>query len=226
MSTALLELACDCLGELADEVVFVGGAAVGLWISDPGAPTPRVTNDVDVIIVATYAEYDGFAQRLRARGLRSDATVICRHRHASGLILDVMPTDSAVLGFTNRWYREAVGAAGTVALPSGRMIRAVRPPWLVATKLEAFAGRGRDDPITSADFEDLVRLVDGRPELAGEIAAAPVELRKDVAAAFDRFAARADFREIVEAALPLEAGSSGRVEVVAGRWRAIAGRSG
>ncbi len=223
MSTDLLELACDCLGGLAGEVVFVGGAVVALWISDPAAPTPRVTNDVDVILVATYAEYGAFAERLRARDLRPDPSVICRHRHPSGLIVDVMPTDAAVLGFTNRWYRDAVAGAVTVALPSGRTVRAVTPPWLVATKLEAFAGRGRDDPLASADFEDVVRLVDGRPGLAEEIAAAPAELRDAVAEAFGRFAARSDFREIVEAALPLEAGSAGRVEVVAGRWRAIAG---
>jgi len=225
VSRALLELACDCLGELTDEVVFVGGATVGLWITDPGAPAPRVTNDVDVIIVATYAEYDRFAERLRVRDLQPDPSVVCRHRHPSGLVLDVMPTDPEVLGFTNRWYREAVAAAGTVTLSSGRAVRAVRPPWLVATKLEAFAGRGHGDPIASADFEDLVRLVDGRAELADEITAAPAELRDEVADGFARFAARADFREIVEAALPLEAGSAGRVEVVAGRWRSIAGRT-
>ena len=48
--------------------MFVGGAAVGLWISDPAAPAPRVTNDVDVILVATYAESGAFAERLRAAG--------------------------------------------------------------------------------------------------------------------------------------------------------------
>jgi hypothetical protein len=226
VSTALLELACDCLGGLADEVVFVGGAAVGLWISDPAAPPPRVTNDVDVILVATYAEYGAFAERLRARGMTPDTSVICRHRHASGLILDVMPTDAGVLGFTNRWYRDAVADAGSVGLPSGRTIRAVRPPWLVATKLEAFAGRGRDDPIASADVEDIVRLVDGRPELAGEIASAPPELRDHAAGGLARLAARPDFLEVVEAALPLEAGSAARAEVVTGRWRAIAKAQG
>jgi hypothetical protein len=46
----LLELATSALGELRDEVVFVGGATVELWISDPGAPEFRPTDDVDVVV--------------------------------------------------------------------------------------------------------------------------------------------------------------------------------
>lgn len=205
-------------------MVFVGGATIGLWISDPAAPPPRATNDVDVILVATYSAYDAFAERLRARGLRPDPDVICRHRHRpTGLILDVMPTDSSVLGFANRWYGGAVDSAAAVVLPSGRTVRAVPPAWLVATKLEAFAGRGRSDPIASADVEDLVRLIDGRPELGAEIAAAPDGLRAYVADGFERLSRRPDFLEVIEAALPLGAESAPRAEVVARRWRSIAG---
>lgn len=39
MSVELLELGASALGELAGEVVFVGGATVVLWITDP--PLPR-----------------------------------------------------------------------------------------------------------------------------------------------------------------------------------------
>lgn len=52
MSIALLELAAATLGGLVDEVVFTGGATVGLWITDPAAPQPRPTEDVDVIVLA------------------------------------------------------------------------------------------------------------------------------------------------------------------------------
>jgi hypothetical protein len=53
MSVELLELAAVALGDLLDEVVFVGGATVGLWITDPAAPAPRPTKDVDVIVEVT-----------------------------------------------------------------------------------------------------------------------------------------------------------------------------
>lgn len=50
MSVELLERAAAALGELSAEVVFVGGATVSLWITDPGAPPPRPTLDVDVVV--------------------------------------------------------------------------------------------------------------------------------------------------------------------------------
>ena len=50
MSIVLLELAADVLGDLVEEVVFVGGASVPLWITDPAAQSPRPTVDVDVVV--------------------------------------------------------------------------------------------------------------------------------------------------------------------------------
>jgi len=37
------------LAELRDRVVFLGGAAIPVLVTDPGAPPPRVTDDVDAI---------------------------------------------------------------------------------------------------------------------------------------------------------------------------------
>lgn len=38
MSIELLETAAEALDDLLDQVVFLGGATVSLWITDPGAP--------------------------------------------------------------------------------------------------------------------------------------------------------------------------------------------
>lgn len=53
-----------------------------------------------------------------------------------------------------------------------------RPPFLLATKLEAHLGRGGGDLRGSRDFADIVALIDGRGELAAEIHEAPVEVRR------------------------------------------------
>lgn len=45
----ILTLAVNQLGELADDMVFLGGCATGLLISDTAAPPIRVTRDVDAI---------------------------------------------------------------------------------------------------------------------------------------------------------------------------------
>lgn len=55
---AMLILTIDKLGELADEMVFLGGCATGLLITDPAAPPIRVTRDVDAIVqVVSRADY-------------------------------------------------------------------------------------------------------------------------------------------------------------------------
>jgi hypothetical protein len=73
LSIELLELAADGLGPLLDEVVFVGGATVTLWITDPGAPPVRPTKDVDVVVeVATRSAFHDFEARLRHRGFAED----------------------------------------------------------------------------------------------------------------------------------------------------------
>ena len=54
----MLEMAADHLGPLLEEVVFLGGATVEFWISDPAAPEFRPTVDVDVVVeIATKADY-------------------------------------------------------------------------------------------------------------------------------------------------------------------------
>jgi hypothetical protein len=44
-----VELVATALGPLRDELVFVGGCAVGLLMSDPGATPIRATIDVDLV---------------------------------------------------------------------------------------------------------------------------------------------------------------------------------
>ena len=101
MSALQLETAATILGPVLDEVVFVGGATIHLWLTEPGAPPARATDDVDVICeVATRAEYYRLGSRLRDRGLHEiiDEPVICRWRSADPqLVLDVMPTDPDIL---------------------------------------------------------------------------------------------------------------------------------
>ena len=121
----ILTMAVSKLGPVADEMVFLGGCATGLMITDPAAPPVRVTTDVDVITeVATLGEYYQLAERLRQRGFvedQSQGAPICRWRLES-TILDIMPTKPDVLGFGNQWYEPAVAAAEFVELPSGKSI--------------------------------------------------------------------------------------------------------
>lgn len=178
MSAELIETAAEALGPLLSDVVFVGGASIHLWVSDPAAPATRSTNDVDVIsAVAGKVGYYKLGERLRERGFSeaSDSPVICRWHHAiTRLVLDVMPTDESVLGFSNQWYQHAIATSVELSLSSRTKIRAAIPPSIVATKLAAWHGRGNNDMLRSLDLHDVLVLVDGREELIGEIDQEPV----------------------------------------------------
>ncbi len=52
----ILSAAVERLGAVADEMVFLGGCATGLLITDPAAPSIRITTDVDVITARTGSD--------------------------------------------------------------------------------------------------------------------------------------------------------------------------
>lgn len=185
MSAEQLETAAAALGPLLNEVVFLGGASIHLWLSDPAAPAARATDDVDVIsAITTRTDYYRLGERLRERGFSeaSDSQVICRWRHLeTRLLLDVMPQEESVLGFSNPWYQHAIETAAELQLPSATRIRAATPPSIIATKLAAWKGRGEGDMLRSLDLHDILVLIDGRPELPDEIAAGTAELQGCIA---------------------------------------------
>jgi len=57
-------------------------------------------------------------------------------------------------------------------------IKLVSSPYFLATKIEAFTGRGGGDYQASHDLEDIITLLDGRPEIVAEIGAAPRDLKE------------------------------------------------
>jgi hypothetical protein len=227
VSIDLLERGARALGDLLDEVVFVGGATLVLWISDPGAPPPRPTRDVDVVVeIISRPALHRFEKRMRAVGFREDVhgglTCRWRHRDDAELILDAMPTRAELLGFGNRWQAEAVPHAWRRTLPSGAEIRAASPAHLLASKLEAFNGRGRDDMLMSRDLDDIVSLLDGRPELVGEVAAAPANVRGFLSEGFRRLLADADFRDALLGLVRPDDASQRRVaDIIVPRMRAV-----
>lgn len=160
----LLLAAARKLDPLLDRIVFLGGCAAGLLITDPGAAPVRPTLNVDAIVeIASYTEFMALEARLRQLGFEQPHVAgapLCRWVNED-VMLDLMHTDSAILGFSNRWYPQALENAVTVKI-GGRQIRLISAPYFVATKLEAFHGRGQFDYRLSRDVEDIVTVLDGR----------------------------------------------------------------
>lgn len=220
---AIFEAVVRLLAPLLDELVFLGGCTTGLFITDPAAGSVRPTKDVDAIVdVTTYAKYTALSERLRALGLDEDATPgapLCRWR-SGPLIVDVMPTDAAVLGFSNRWYPTAIKLAQTFHI-AGHDVRVVTPAQFVATKLEAFHGRGGGDVFASHDLEDIMALVDGRPEIVDDVAAASDDLREYIGEEIQALLDNRDFAEALTGFLLPDPASQARRGLLEGRLRSM-----
>ncbi len=178
------------LGDLRDKVVFVGGCATGLFITDPAMPEVRATQDVDVIVeVASRMDYYRLEEELRIRGFKQDMSEnapVCRWL-VDRIKVDVMPTQEEILGFSNRWYLPAIKNADQLQLEDDLTIKLVTPPYFLATKIEAFKGRGGGDYMASHDMEDIITVLDGRPEIVSEIRSSSDDLKIFLSRTFEGF---------------------------------------
>ena len=168
------------LQPLSIDLVFTGGVVVSLLVTDPVATPMRETYDVDVYLHdATRVRYQEVEATLRRQKFsQRSGDPVCRWTRGD-LVVDLMADDESILGFTNRWYRQAAVHAQVVEI-EGVQIRVITAPFFIATKLEAFADPSREnsgDLLASRDVEDIIAVIDGRPTIAEELRDAPGEVR-------------------------------------------------
>lgn len=196
-----------------------------MHITDLAAPPIRVTRDVDAIVqVLSLSEYHHLSEKLRAKGFRedtSDDAPICRWV-SDEVILDVMPTETRILGFGNRWYDPAIEHAVRIALPSGKSVRMVSAPYFLITKLEAFDGRGNSDYLRSHDIEDIIAVLDGRPTVVDEVKQAESNLASELSARFQVLLQDQRFVDAVSGHMPSDATSQARVAIILDIIKSIA----
>jgi hypothetical protein len=218
----LLEVA-RMLGAPPRRVVFVGGMVRGLLVTDPGSSSPRPTKDVDLVVeVNTRVEYYVFCDALRARGFLESSdpeAPICRWV-VSGVPVDVMPTEPGVLGFSNLWYADAVATAQRVTA-DGVELPSVDAPHFIATKLEAWLNRGQGDAFHH-DLEDVLAVVDGRSNLASELASSSAELQRFVGRQIQALLARSDCDDVLSGNLEGDEASQGRLPLLRRRLEELA----
>jgi len=175
--------------ELTSKVAFVGGCATPLLVTDELVHAEvRFTDDVDVIVhVLGFGEWYALEGHLAERGFRNSPQddVLCRKRlrddEPEELVVDFMPDDQRILGFSNRWYTQALESALDYELSDGSVVRVVSAPYFIGTKLEAYKGRGNNDPLGSRDVEDILNVVAGRPSLIDEVGRSSADLRQGIA---------------------------------------------
>lgn len=204
--------------EICEEVAFVGGCTTALLLTDLYARQQvRHTDDVDLIVhVLSYAHWEELKERLRNRGfseqLGNDAPICAMF--LADLRVDFMPDDAEILKFGNAWYRDARESAELRDIGEGVAVKIVRPAHFVATKLAAYLSRGNHDPLESHDVEDILTLVDGRPEIADEILHADRAMRTYISSQLGALRKHRDFEYAIAAA---SNGDAAREEVISER---------
>ncbi|CAI8891523.1 Nucleotidyl transferase AbiEii toxin, Type IV TA system [Pseudomonas sp. IT-P2] len=215
----LIEFVAEGLGEaFLAEVAFVGGCTTAMLVTDAVVLDDiRFTDDVDLVIeLAGISAWQQLTERLAARNFKitGEDEVNCRFRF-NDIVVDVMPSDPEVLGYANRWFVEGLARADKFTLPSGTVIQIFEPTYFLATKLEAFSGRGGGDPYHK-DVEDIIILIDGRPELLEEVRQAESELKEFITTGVRALRGLAGIDYVIE--------SSGSVQANPGRGQIIHGR--
>lgn len=223
----MIEKVARALGdELLAEVAFVGGCTTGLLISDRVTlDGVRATDDVDLIVnVVGYSGWSDFQNRLLKKGFSTsmEDEIICRLR-LGDLKVDFMPDDEKILGFSNRWYQQALANTQNYQLTDDLIIRLLSPPYFIAIKLEAYKGRGENDLLASRDIEDILNIVDGRPELINDLKATDPQVRNYIA---EEIAALLKDEMIDYAVQGMVVGGAARQQVVFNRLEAIEALSG
>lgn len=225
---AMLKQVAVALGpDLRARMAFVGGCTTALYLSDEFTlEQVRHTDDVDIIVhVMGRADFYTLQETLRKASFRvsmpdpGDKTLPICAMHLGELRVDFMPDDQSILGFTNRWYQQALSTAKPYELEPRITINLVDPVYFVATKLEAWKGRGNGDALSSHDIEDILNVVDGRPELVSEIASGPAEVKVYIA---EEFRALLDDSNFEYAVASQSGNDSDREDVMFERLEALA----
>ncbi|MEM5550437.1 hypothetical protein HJP15_01360 [Pseudoalteromonas sp. NEC-BIFX-2020_002] len=179
----LIKVATALGEDLIRSMVFVGGCTTGLLVTDEFTKEQiRYTDDVDLIVdIMGYAAWTDLQEQLKTKGFSIDMgeEIMCR-MILDNLKVDFMPVDENALGFTNIWYKDAVATAEDYVLNDTLTIKLITPEYFVATKLEAYLGRGKGDALSSHDIEDLLNIFDGRSSIVNDISSASEDLKNYV----------------------------------------------
>lgn len=199
-----IKVIAEALEKLNHNIVFVGGAVVELYCDDPARGESRPTDDVDIVVeLINRGSHAELEEELRKIGFRNDmdSKVICRYKYHD-IIVDIMPTDTKILGFTNIWYKEGVKNCTKFDLDNERSIQIFSICYFLASKFEALKSErhGKDYRFNS-DFEDIIYLFDNRMDIKNEIIESEGEIKVYIQTALNALLKRAYIEEDISANL-------------------------
>lgn len=199
--------AATLLKDLNEQVVYVGGRIVGLLITDSIEDDVRPTYDIDVAldlgrtdVVAHYS----LQKKLESLGFKPDGNVNCRYV-LDDFMIDVMYTDGALQGINSNWYQAGFDNAIEIQIKD-KKIKILNAVYFIAIKLEAFTDRAykNNDYWDCKDLEDIINVINGRPELLVEIMNSPKDVVQFISGYFKKLIEDPKWLEAIKAIARLE----------------------
>jgi len=170
INTDIIKTVARGLSELNEKVVYVGGAVVSLYINDPAADDVRPTKDIDISLeIASLSDLERLRQDLRSKGFKQTAEddVVCRFRYKN-IKVDVMATKEIGWAPANPWFEEGFQMRTPLSIEN-HTIHIMPLPYFLAAKFAAYHDRGKKDPRTSQDFEDIIYILDNNMDVVNII---------------------------------------------------------
>jgi len=202
-----IEIVANGFKEILNDMTFVGGATVVMYLDSPGAQVPRPTEDVDCVVeMSSWLSFNELESQLTALGFRHDTrpgSPICRWIF-QGVAVDIMPTDPNLLGFSNKWYDDGIRYRENRTLPNGIKIYVFSLPYFLASKLAASESRGGDDIRFDPDIEDILLALDGNQDPVARVKNSENSVREYIAEALKRIHSSNLFEDLIDGALGRE----------------------
>ncbi len=205
----MLKTVATGLGDLLNQVVFVGGSVTELYADNADLSEVRETLDIDCVVeIVSRTAYYELENKLRQRGFTDDLSkgAPIGRKIYEAIKVDFMPTNPDILGFSNRWYTDGIRYTIDYQLNIETFIKIFTPVYYLASKIEAFKGRGGEDFRTSKDFEDIIYLIDNNSAIDHQISISNDELKVYIAQEFSKFVTNRFILEGISCALPYSAG--------------------
>lgn len=192
-----IETVVKGLGEIAEDVIFVGGYLPIFYVNVELFEEPRPTFDIDCIIeIKSRIEHYNLEKKLISKGFKNDASMVARWNF-KGIIVDIMPTNQKILGFSNKWYKRAFNYRRKELLPNGNNCYILSLPYFIATKFEALNGRA-DDLRFSKDLEDIIYVINGCETAIEDIKNSDESVKKYISEQFKLLKNNSNLEELIE----------------------------
>ncbi len=199
-----LKVVAIALQPIKNKIVFVGGAVVDLYTDDQSREEMRITDDIDIVVeVVNKGDYTKLEEQIRILGFRNDITsnVICRYKF-NDIIVDVMPNDESVLGFSNKWYKEGIQNSFEFEIDLEASIYLFSVSYFIASKLEALKSeRHGADYRFNSDFEDVVYIFNNCTTIESDILQANESVKVYIKLELEKLLKRRNIEEEITASL-------------------------